>query len=61
VSVSLGFAHTCAIKQDGSLWCWGLNWAGQLGDGEAWANTPIYIMSLASVSGNSAPFIIFFE
>lgn len=29
--VSLGYAHTCAVKQDGSLWCWGWNGYGQLG------------------------------
>jgi len=32
-SVSLGWYHTCAIKTDGSLWCWGWNIFGQLGDG----------------------------
>jgi alpha-tubulin suppressor-like RCC1 family protein len=25
--------HTCAVKQDGSLWCWGRNTWGPLGDG----------------------------
>ena len=41
-----GLYHTCAIKQDGSLWCWGLNNYGQLGDG-TWTdkNTPVQIMS----------------
>ncbi|MBA2662384.1 MAG: hypothetical protein H0U74_08835 [Bradymonadaceae bacterium] len=28
---ALGFAHTCAIRADGTLWCWGLNNNGQLG------------------------------
>lgn len=32
-SVSLGFDHTCAVKTDGTLWCWGRNEYGQLGDG----------------------------
>jgi alpha-tubulin suppressor-like RCC1 family protein len=31
--VSGGNAHTLAIKTDGSLWAWGENDYGQLGDG----------------------------
>jgi len=27
------FHHTVAIRTDGTLWAWGLNNAGQLGDG----------------------------
>lgn len=31
--VFAGDYHTCAIKQDNSLWCWGFNADGQVGDG----------------------------
>jgi hypothetical protein len=54
--VSAGGYHTCAIKQDGSLWCWGWNDYGQLGDGGGWKNTPVYIMNLGS-GGGGAPSI----
>ena len=33
VSISVGGWHTCAILDDGSVSCWGLNDFGQLGDG----------------------------
>jgi len=33
VDVHVGNAHTCAVRTDGSLWCWGLNSYGQLGNG----------------------------
>ena len=32
-AISLGANHTCAVLDDGSLVCWGLNDSGQLGDG----------------------------
>jgi alpha-tubulin suppressor-like RCC1 family protein len=31
--VAAGAYHTCAKKQDNSLWCWGQNFSGQLGLG----------------------------
>lgn len=33
VHVAGGFDHTCAARGDGTVWCWGYNGGGQLGDG----------------------------
>jgi alpha-tubulin suppressor-like RCC1 family protein len=32
-SVSAGGGHTCAVRADAALWCWGSNFHGQLGIG----------------------------
>ncbi len=34
-TVAVGGSHTCAIRTDGSLWCWGSGTSGQLGDGRS--------------------------
>jgi len=38
VDVGAGYDFACAVKNDGSVWCWGANSRGQLGDG---VNVPI--------------------
>ena len=40
IKVSAGGSHTIGIEIDGSLWAWGANGSGQLGDG-ATANRSI--------------------
>ncbi len=32
-SIAVGGQHSCAVRTDGTAWCWGLNDKGQLGDG----------------------------
>lgn len=33
IKVASGYHHTVALKEDGTLWAWGNNSSGQLGDG----------------------------
>lgn len=33
VELAAGLNHTCGVRQDKTLWCWGRNASGQLGDG----------------------------
>jgi alpha-tubulin suppressor-like RCC1 family protein len=37
--VACGYSHTAAIKTDGTLWSWGFNDTGQLGDGTSISTT----------------------
>lgn len=56
-SLSLGLEHACALLQDGTVWCWGLNSLGQLGIGPGGMtdsgaldarNQPVQVMGLAA-------------
>jgi alpha-tubulin suppressor-like RCC1 family protein len=56
--IAAGDGHSLAVKPDGSLWAWGSNRLGQLGDGTSgWDNyraTPLRVMSdVAAVAGSS--------
>ena len=43
-TVRVGSLYTCAIRTDSTLWCWGYNVYGQLGDGSiAERSTPVQI------------------
>lgn len=49
-AISTGGGHTLALKSDGTLWAWGLNTQGQLGD-TTFTNraTPIQVPDVANV------------
>lgn len=54
-SVSAGGDHTVATKTDGTLWAWGRNYSGQLGDGtNRDKNTPIQIGTHANWASMAA-------
>ena len=48
--VVAGYFHSLALKSDGTVWAWGLNWYGQLGDGSPNSSaTPVPVSSLTGV------------
>jgi alpha-tubulin suppressor-like RCC1 family protein len=55
LDVSAGYAHTCAIKSDNSLWCWGYNSDGELGDGSTTPRlTPVKVFGISTAQKVSA-------
>ncbi len=53
--VSAGNQHSLALKSDGTVWAWGSNWGGQLGDGTTNRSlTPIQVTALTDVQAISA-------
>ena len=55
-TISTGAKHTMAVKKDGSLWAWGINENGQLGDGTVQTRLfPVKVMedvALVSAGGS---------
>ena len=62
VEVSAGTSHSLAVREDGSLWAWGNNDRGQLGDGTtAQSNHPKKIMDSGvkkAIAGNKYSLIV---
>ncbi|REF00287.1 hypothetical protein [Thermomonospora umbrina] len=54
-AVSAGEYHSLAVKPDGTVWAWGKNNAGQLGDGTTTnRNTPVQVPGLSGVTAVAA-------
>ena len=52
ITIAAGGSHSLALKKDGTVWAWGGNGAGQLGDGTwtllRWA--PVQVWGLTGVT-----------
>jgi alpha-tubulin suppressor-like RCC1 family protein len=47
IAIACGNEHTCAVLSDGTVKCWGINDAGQLGDGSnTTSNIPVNVTGL---------------
>jgi len=47
VQVSVGLNHACAMLSDATVWCWGANESGQLGNGTLTASaTPVNVIGV---------------
>jgi len=50
VAITAGWPHAVALKRDGTVWAWGENRYGQLGDGSTLdRNTPVQVRGLSGV------------
>ena len=51
VAVAAGNSHCLALRGDDTLWAWGYNYSGQLGDGTTTSrSTPVQVSSLSDVT-----------
>jgi uncharacterized repeat protein (TIGR01451 family) len=58
IAIAGGDNHSLALKSDGTVWAWGLNSSGQLGDGTTTnKTTPVQVTGLTSVIAITAGYI----
>ncbi|HEX8952074.1 MAG TPA: hypothetical protein VF945_09540, partial [Polyangia bacterium] len=56
VALSAGYAHNAAVRSDGSLWTWGCNESGELGDGTTTNRSSPTRVALDNVAAVSASY-----
>ncbi|MFH2010918.1 MAG: hypothetical protein ABI333_30240 [bacterium] len=53
-SIASGAGHTCATVDDGTIWCWGSNSAGELGNGQPSlenSDVPVQVVNITNSFG----------
>ena len=55
IAIVAGAFHVLALKKDGSIWAWGANNAGQLGNGVAWTWDSVKLRDLEGVPKQLSP------
>ncbi|MCL2546342.1 MAG: hypothetical protein FWE06_03995 [Oscillospiraceae bacterium] len=54
-AVAANASHTVALRNDGTVWAWGANWDGELGDGTTLRRTrPVQVQNLNNVTAIAA-------
>ena len=54
-AISAGYGHTLTLKNDGTVWAWGMNGDGQIGDGTTNSHaTPTQVQNLSNIMVISA-------
>ena len=49
-AITAGAWHAVTLRNDGTVWAWGQNWSGQLGDDTTWSRyTPMQVQNLSDV------------
>ena len=53
VAISAGYAHSLALKSDGTVWAWGFNGVGELGNGttNTSSNVPVQVSQVSGLTG----------
>lgn len=50
IAISSGWKHTLALKSDGTVWAWGLNSHGELGDGTSFnRSNAVQVLNLSNI------------
>ncbi|MDP1619401.1 MAG: RCC1 repeat-containing protein, partial [bacterium] len=50
IQITAGSSHACALKNDSSVFCWGNNWAGELGDNTTTKRyTPVQVLGVDAI------------